>query len=917
LETRNPGTIAEPENRAAREAEIIEELEQHLDQRYRDALSAGATPDDAYQAALEELTGSAVMARELWRIERPIHQSTFVVGTGRKRMSDAILRDLHYGTRVLRKNPGFTTIALLSLALGIGANTAIFQLLDAVRLRTLPVVRPQEISLIQIADIKGARGSFDSPYPTVTNPIWEQIRDRQEAFTGVFAWGQDSFNMSEGGEARYAKGLWVSGDFFNVLGVRPIVGRVFTVGDDQRGSPATLAVISAAFWESEFGKDPSIIGRNVTLKGVPFEIIGVTPASFTGLEIGQTFDVAVPVASEGLLWRDGSRLNKGTDWWLTVMGRLKPGWSVEQASAHLASMSAGLFEATLPRNYPRENVNDYLGFTLKAADAGAGVSQIRDTYASPLLLLLVLSGLVLLITCANLANLILARASAREREIAVRLALGASRARLVRQLLSESLLLAALGALLGGLLAQGLSRLLVSLISTEGNPVLLNLELDWRVLAFTGGLAILTCILFGLAPAVRSTRATSGAIIKANSRGLTATRERLGIRRLLVVAQVALSLVLVAGALLFSRSLGNILAVDAGFQQNGVLVTRVALTRLQLPVDQRIPFKRMLLERMRAIPGVDAAADAYVIPLSGNSWNNRVWAEGLDSGGATASYLNRVSADYFRTIGTRLLAGRDFNDTDTETSPRVAVVNETFARQVLNDANPVGRRFWIETTPTVPERIYEIVGLAKDSKYIDLRENFRATAFLPASQDPLPGYFDQILIRSNTGLGELTAAVKSAASEINPQILVEFQALKTQIESSLLRDRLIATLSGFFGGLALVLACIGLYGVMSYGVTQRTHEIGIRMALGAPRRNVLWLVLRDALVMALIGVGVGLPAVLSVTRLTTSLLFGVAPTDPVSIAIAGVMLFAVAGVAGYVPARRATLVDPLVALRYE
>ena len=831
-------------------------------------------------------------------------------------MSD-LWQDIRYGTRLLRKSPGFTTVAVLSLVLGIGANTAIFQLLDAVRLRTLPVKDPQEITLVKIRDMTGVRGNWGSPHPTVTNPVWERIRDEHQAFSGAFAWGASDFNLSQGGEARYARGLWVSGDFFNVLGVSPILGRVFTPEDDQRGCGSPITVISYAYWQSEFGGDPSVIGRSLSLKGRQFEIIGVTPAGFFGLEVGRSFDVAVPICSEALLWRAESRLDSGTDWWLTVMGRLKPGWTTEQATAHLNSISPGIFAATLARNYPRENVNDYLGFKLDAVPAGTGLSQLRQVYESPLWLMLALAGLVLLIACANLANLLLARASAREREIAIRLALGASRGRLARQLLAESLLLAAAGALGGALLAQNLSGLLVSLISSEGDGVLLELNPDWRVLIFIAGLAVLTCVLFGLAPALRATRLAPSSAMQTGGRSFTGGRERLSLRRMLVVSQVTLSFVLLAGALLFSRSLGNLVSLDAGFRQNGILITSVALTRLQLPPERRPAAKRDLLERVRSIQGVESAADADIVPLSGNSWGNRVWPDGADSSGAKDSLFNRVSPRYFETLDTPIILGRDFSDTDTPASLRVAIVNASFARQVFNNDNPIGKRFWKEATPDGPATLFEIVGLVKDAKYNSLREDFSPVAYLAISQNARPGHFDQILIRSNASLSSLMSSVKSAIGEINPEILIDFQSFKTQIESSLLRERLMATLSGFFGVLAVLLACIGLYGVMSYGVAGRTKEIGIRMALGADRPKLLWLILREGLAMVVIGMAIGLPAVIAATGLVSSLLFGLSSTDPISISVAALLMLLVGTAAGYIPARRATRVDPLVSLRYE
>ena len=829
-----------------------------------------------------------------------------------------LLQDIRYGLRVLWQKPGFTAVAVLTLALGVGANTAIFQLIDAVRLRTLPVKDPGRLVGVQLADMSKARGMFASDYPIVTNGIWEQVRDRQEAFEGVFAWSPDTLNLARGGEARFARALWVSGDFFNTLGVRAELGRVLNKDDDRKGCGSPVAVVSHAFWRREFGGDAGAVGRTLSLQGHPFEVVGVTPPSFYGMEVGRSFDVAVPLCAEPLLSGEYSMLNAGTGWWLTVMGRLKPGWTEERAAAHLANISPGVFEASLPANYPPVSVKDYLGFKLKTFPAGAGVSQLREDYENPLWLLLAVAGTVLLIACANLANLLLARAATREREIATRLALGASRWRLMRQLLTESLLLAACGAGIGALLAQYLSEVLVSLISTERNPLFVNLDVDWRVLAFSAGAAVLTCALFGLAPALRATRVAPGAAMKAAGRGLTASRERFGLRRALVVSQVALSLVLVAGALLFSRSLSKLLTQDAGLRREGVLVTRVGLTRLNLPVERRLSFKNELLERIKAVPGVESASDVNMLPLTGSGWNNEVWLDGADPGAKQSTFFNRVSPDYFKTLGIPLLAGRDFGTADAPGAPKVAVVNESFARLLNGGANPVGKRFHVERTPSEPETVYEIVGLVKDSKYRDLREEFVPVAFTASSQASRPSEGAQLLIRSSTvSPAALAPSVKQAVGEVSPDIDIVFRVFKDEVDATLLRERLMATLSGAFGLLALLLACVGLYGVMSYGVAGRTNEIGIRMALGAQGKDVLRLILREAALLVGVGVVVGLPAALLAARLAAGLLYGVTPADPVSVSLAVLLLAAVAALACYVPARRATKVDPMVALRYE
>jgi predicted permease len=830
-----------------------------------------------------------------------------------RRWEDEVFQDLRFGVRMLLKNKSFTTVAILSLALGIGANTAIFQLIDAVRLRTLPVKAPHELTEVRMADMKGARGGL-SERPSVTNPIWEQIRDRQQAFSGIFAWGTDSANLATGGEVRPARMLYASGDFFNTLGVQPALGRVFTTAEDQRGCGAPGLVISHAFWRSEFGGDANVVGHRLTLADHPFEIIGVTPANFFGMEVGRSFDVALPICAIPIV-RGNDRFLSGTIWWLTVTGRLKPGWSLEQATAHTQAISPGLFEAALPANYPAASVKDYLGSRLIAVPAGSGVSELREKYAQSLWLLLAIAGLVLLVACANLANLLLARASAREREIAVRQALGASRARLIRQLLVESLLLAAVGAALGAGLAQTLSRFLVAFLNTTANPVFLDLVPDWRVLGFAAGLTVLTSLLFGLAPAIRATRREPAAAMKAGGRGMTASRERFSLQRVLVVAQVALSLVLVAGALLFSRSLGKLLTVDTGFQQEGVLTASVSFQRLNLPPDRNPAFKDELVDRLRTIPGVESAANGMT-PF--RDWGGgTVWIDGTDSQQAQSTSLSRVGPDYFKTLQISLRAGRDFDARDRIGSPDVAIVNEAFARKFLNGASPVGRRFWVAATPGDPDTLYEIVGLVRDTKYEDLREEFQPIAYYCDAQNEGAGPGAQVIIRSRLPQAETFAAVKRVLNEINPAITVRFQGFKPLIEATILRERLMATLSGFFGLLALLLACIGLYGILSYGVASRTNEIGIRMALGARRRDVFWLILREAFLLVIAGVIVGLPIIFAVTRLASTLLFGLTPTDPVSMLFAALLMLAVAMVAGYLPSRRATRVDPLIALRYE
>jgi len=827
-------------------------------------------------------------------------------------------QDLRYGARMLWKNRGFTLIAVITLALGVGANTAIFQLLNAVRLRSLPVQKPEELAEARIAEPRSYPGSFSGRRAELTNPVWELIRERQQAFSGVFAWGTATFDLSPRGEQRFTEdGLWVSGDFFNVLGVRPALGRVFTPADDQRGCGSPGVVISHAFWQREFGGVASVLGRKITLAGHPFEIIGVTPADFFGVEVGRNFDVAAPICADALVNGEGNRLDRRSASWLSVMGRLKPGWTLQQATTHLNSISAGIFQETVHSGYTAETAEKYRGFKLEALSAGSGVSSLRRQYNDPLMLLLAIAGLVLLIACANLANLMLARGNARQREIVLRLALGASRTRLVRQLLIESLMLATLGAGVGAWGAEYLGRYVVSLITTEIQPLFITLDMDWRVFGFTAGVAILTCVLFGLAPAIRATRVTPAEVMKSGGRGLTANREGVSLRRALVVSQVALSLVLMVGALLFTRSLFNLMTLDAGFTQDGVLQTDINLAPLNLPSERRYTVKLELLDHLRAMPGVEAAAFANVVPLGGNNWGDTIFvnaARGVEKGFAN---FNRISPDYFKTLGIQLLAGRDFVAGDTPATPKVAIVNESFARRYLDGVSPLGKTFRIEVGPGRPDPTYEIVALAHDTKYDDLRAEFKPIIYLPASQEERHGSYEQILLRSNLPIAGLMSAVRQALGETNPGIAFHFHVFKTQIRESLMLERLMATLSGFFGALAALIGAIGLYGVLSYTVAQRTQEIGIRQALGANRGDVVKMIMREAIILLLAGLAVGTALALAAARTASSMLYGLQPHDPVTFLMAATVLATVAAVASYLPARRASRVDPMVALRQE
>jgi predicted permease len=829
---------------------------------------------------------------------------------------EGIWQDFRYGARLLHRNPGFACVAILSLALGTGANTAIFQLLDALRIRTQPVPHPEQLVEIRIpdGDYDNPSGGFLGQRPFLTNALWERLRDRQEVFSGVFAWSSPEFDLSSGGESRPANGLWVSGEFFNTLGVKAVVGRVIAADDDRRGCASPPAVISYGFWQREYAGSSSAIGRTLTLDGDPYTVVGVTPPTFFGVEVGRAFDVAVPLCAEAITRGARSWLDRKDGWFLAAIGRLKPGLTIDSATAQLKAISPPMFKETLPVYRP-DTEKSYLKYTLAAFPAGTGVSSLRSQYETPLWLLLATTALVLLIACANLANLMLARATAREREIAVRLAIGASRRRIVRQLLAESVLIAAAGAFAGAILAQWLSELLVAFLTTESERIFIEVARDWRVFAFIALLAAATCMIFGLVPAIRATATNAGAAMKAGSRGSTDPRERFGLRRVLVVAQVALSLVLVVGALLFVRSLRNLVTLDAGFAQDNLLIATLDYRRTGVPDTGTYPAFTEVLKRVRQIPGVEDAALVWNVPLSGNFSNRNLVIDGVTR--KENVNFNWISERYLGTMRSNLLSGRDFDQRDTPTSQRTAIVTTSFARVFFNGQNPVGKTFQIDEAPGLARPVYEIVGFAQDSAYEDLRDPFEPLVYVPAAQNTRPLSTLRLVVRSALPLTNVTSAITALAGEANPAIIVGYQTMEAQITESLLRERLMATLSGFFGALAAIIAMIGLYGVMSYSVARRRNEIGIRLALGADRRDVVRMIMREAVVLLAAGLLVGTLSALAAARSARALLFGLQPYDPATIVTAIAALSIVAAGASYLPALRASRLEPTEALRDE
>jgi predicted permease len=822
-----------------------------------------------------------------------------------------VLQDLRFALRTLRKSPLFAATAILTLALGIGANTAIFQLLDAVRLRSLPVADPASLVKVQIKGFPGF-GLFEND-SALSSALWEQIRAQRGAFSGFFAWNSHGYSIGEGDQERQARGIWVSGEAFPTLGIVPIRGRLFTPDDDRPGCGISGAVISYGLWQSEFGGEDTVIGSKIVILGRSTQVIGVTPPGFFGLEVGKEFEVALPACTyTAFIPGDGTVIRPDV-FWLQVMGRLKPGWSVQQASAQLNAASSGIFEATVPDGYSTAALDSYRNFKLTAYPGRNGMSSTGQTYDSSLWLLLGTTGLVLLIACANLANLMLARASTREKEMAVRLALGASGGRVRQQLLLESLVLAVIGSILGTGLASFFSRTVVKLLSTEKDPFYLATNIDWRVMLFTGVIAVSTCLLFGLAPAFRSSRTEPGAVLKSGGRGMTAGRQRFSFQQTLVVSQIAFSLVLLVGAVLFVRSFRNLMTLDPGFRESGILQVSVNFRRLDLPPPRYETFKHELLEQIRSIPLVESAATSTHVPLDGGTFSLDVRIGGAEG----ASKFTWVSPGYFRTMEIPLLAGRDFSDRDTNQSHPVAIVNETFVRQFLGGGNPLGKTIRTNAEPHYPETEYEIVGIEKDTKYGGLRDEISPEAFVPAQQYPDKIYTTNVFLRFSSPPSAVISAIREKLSPLYPEMKIGSHVFQTEIQKGLSRERLMALLSGFFGALAALLAMIGLYGVIAYIIAMRRNEIGIRMALGASRQDVIGIVLRQTLGLLALGVGIGLLLAMAATSGARSLLYGLGPSDPSSLIGAAFFLAVVALAASFWPAYRATRQDPMKALRYE
>ena len=820
-------------------------------------------------------------------------------------MRTLLTTELRDAWRSLRATPIVTAVAVLSLALGIGANTALFSILNGLVLKSLPVREPGALALLTDGDW--------------TNPIWEEIRTRTpDLADGAFAWSAERFDLAERGETEPVDGAWVSGRMFEVLGVAAVRGRTITEADDVRGGGADgpVAVIGYNLWQRRYGGAEDVIGRRITVERVPFTIVGVLPEGFFGPEVGRALEVAIPIGAEPLVRGKDSFLDGRSTWWLNIMLRLKPGDTLEQATGRLRALQPQIRAATIPTNWPAAEQGRYLKDAFTLAEASSGSSWLRQRYVQPLTVILAVVGLVLLIACANIASLLLARAVARRHELSVRLALGASRWRLARQLIAESMLMAVGGAVLGLAFARWASQLLVSQLTALSGQVTIDLSLDWRVLGFTTAVTGATVLLFGLAPAFGVSVVSPQEALKEQGRGVAGDR-RMTLRHALVVMQVALSLTLVVGAILFARTFTALVNREAGFDRDPVLIVSVNAARTNLPPEQRAEFYERLRQAAAAVPGVASASASFTSPVAAAGWNMGVAAppESTLTPRQRMTWVNAVSPDWFSTFGMRLVAGRDIGPHDATGGPKVALVNRTFAGRFLKPGNPVGQEFH-PGGPFTTEGTYQVVGLVEDAIYRSIRAEMMPVIYIPLTQWDRPSPNITIAVRSAAAPPlTLARSVSAALTSQDGRVAVSSHSLTAQVGAALVQERLLATVSVFFGGLALLLAGLGLYGVTSYAVTSRRTEIGIRMALGADQSGVVRLVLRRVAWLVLIGVAVGAGLSLWATRFVATLLYGLQPRDPSTLVAAAGLLVVIGVLAGWAPARRAARTDPTIVLR--
>jgi predicted permease len=823
---------------------------------------------------------------------------------------DTFWRDLRYGARNLAQSSSFTTITLLTLALGIGANTAIFTLLNGLILRDLPVHNPSRlVAIYRIAKDGREQGFLLS--------LMDEVERRQQVFSNMFGWsGTVVLTAEASGQASATITNAVTGDYYSSLGVRPLMGRLIEPADEAANEPRTVAVISYNWWNSQYHQDPAIIGKIVELEGVPFSIIGVTPKEFFGLEVGSSVDVTIPMATfPNVLGANSNRpaSDRRRIPMNYAVGQLKPGISVEQASMQMQVIWPEVLTATVPPSFSPARRADYLATRFGLKPAANGFSFLRDRFTKPLHVLMALSGLMLLVTCGNLASLSLARAASRGHEFAVRSALGASRLRIFRQVLTESLLLSATGAMLGLVLAGIATPFLAKFMWTGIGQLSLNLAPDVRVLSFCISTAVLTGILFGLVPAWSAVREDPNIALHLGAQTLGRVSSRLG--KSLVVVQVALSLVLLVAASLFVRSLGKLREVPLGFRTQDILEVDLMTKPDTSKEPESAGYYQQLLARIRSLPGVLDVAMSHTGPGVGHETRATVGAKSAHGEGELPAVFEVVTSRFLETMGLNLLQGRAFNQQDDAQSPRVAIVTQALASRLFSKTgDPLGQTIRVGDDPT--RQNIEIVGVVSDVRVQDLHDPLPLAVFIPGAQEPRISLLT-IEVRTAADPTALTSGVREALEALGRQYALKMRTAQKVVNDSLVQERMTAMLAEFFGGLALLLAVMGLYSLTSYTVGQSTRAIGLRMALGSTRLSILWLVLRETLLLTVAGISIGLPCAVGSATLIAHLLFGLSPYDAVTLAMASCALLTVGLLAGFLPASRASSVDPMVALRHE
>jgi predicted permease len=828
-----------------------------------------------------------------------------------------LLQDLRYALRTLRKSPLFTFVAVVSLALGIGANTAIFTLVNQLMLQLLPVQHPEELVLL---NWQGAHYGSNTGMNSLSYPMYREIRDKNQVFSAMFAKFDMSLSLNVDGRTQLVLGELVSGNFFPVLGVRAALGRLFTASDDLYQGSHPQAVLSYGYWNTRFAADPGVLGRRIQVNGYPFTIIGVSQAGFDGVEVGASPQIRVPMMMKHQLTQFYS-LNSRRGKFAQVFGRLKPGESLVQAHAGLQPLFHQILEydVKLPDFAKATDYNkqQFLRASLDVLPASRGRSDLRQKFSDPLWALMGMVGLVLLIACSNVANLLIARANARQKEIAVRLAIGSGRGRLIGQLLTESLLLSLAGGLAGLCLSVLIDRALLTFLPARIGPLTLSATPDARVLEFTAALSLLTGLLFGLVPALQATRPDLAGTLK-DQAGAVLGGVSVLLRKSLVVAQVSFSLLLLIGCGLFLQSLRNLRDLNPGFQTQSLLAFAVNPTINGYKPERSFQFYRDLMQRVSGLPGVVHAAFAVVPVLDNNEWDSSIAVEGYTAKESedVDPHMQYISPGFFDTMGIPVLVGRDFSLRDEQAAPKAGIVNEKFARKYFAGRSPIGLHVGMGGDPGTKLDI-EVVGVVRDTRYEDLRREVPYELYIPYVQ---AGFVQGMTcyVRGHGDAANLTTSLRQAVNTVDSSVPVyRVRTLEQQVDQSLMTERLLASLSTVFGCLATLLAALGLYGVMAYMVARRTREIGIRMALGAASGRVVWLVMREALLLAAIGIALGAPAAWALSRLIRTELFGILPADLATTALGIAGIAAVAALSAYLPARRATRIDPMRALRWE